>query len=241
MIIVTDDIRENAILEKKKTEKNIIMEETTTNVIKNKRKKSVRIFSPFSLITKLPTTDKFSRNSSINEIDLNYHATNAALTKISWLQNPKEILQELLRMKMGNIYFKKYLDIYGNVLIESKINFLHETMEIENEKNPQKQIMFLQAFYLNKRKNRFFHFQIQDALENENENENKKLPYFHMNLEMINWTAALQEMKLKILHIVDYLIIDFFPRFLDHTLSVELIQALHTGTVHTLQPLLLTN
>ena len=133
IITMEDKSLKMVILNENKTEIDIIndgMETETTK--KNKRKKSVRIFSPFpTAISKLSHTDEFTKNNSLNNdinIDFNYQATNASLTKISWLQKPKEIFLELLRLKMGKIYLKKYLDLYGNVLIVSNKKIIFDSI-----------------------------------------------------------------------------------------------------------------
>lgn len=164
----------------------------------------------------------YSLTLNLQRSDNQYNGINAALTKIMWLQDPLNSLKQIIKSSNWRINFVKYVDNFASLLIKSQLDFLLQSIEVEAQTNGLKKMLLLQSFYSNKKKNRFFY-----CAFNENENDGKQSNQRDVN--ETDWLAVLKEMSVKKKQIEDIIIVDCFPRFLDHALSVELINIIHAG------------
>ena len=144
--------------------------------------------------------------------EYNYYATNASFTKIMWLQNPVATLRNILSNVEWRKYFVKFVEDFGSLLMATCLDFLLQSMEIENTMHGVKQIKLLRSFCLNNKRNGMFYF---SADMNYGE------------FKSTDWYAILREISVRKRETEDILVTDCFPRFLDHSLSVELINTVH--------------
>ena len=151
------------------------------------------------------------------QFECNYYPTNAAFTKIMWLQNPISTLRSILSNIEWRKYFVKFVEDFGSLLIATCLDYLLQSMEIENTVHGVKQIKMLRNFCMKNKRNGMFYF---SADMNYGE------------FKSTDWFAILREMNLRKNETEAILVSDCFLRFLDHPLSIELIGAIHAGT-HT--------
>jgi hypothetical protein len=144
--------------------------------------------------------------------EYNYNATNASFTKIMWLQNSVQTLRNILSNPDLRKFFVKFVEDFGSLLMATCLDFLLQSMEIENTMHGVKQIKLLRSFCMNNKRNGMFYF---SADMNYGE------------FKSTDWYAILREISIRKRETEDILVTDCFPRFLDHSLSVELINIVH--------------
>ena len=146
--------------------------------------------------------------------EYDYHSLNAALTKIIWLKNPGTTLRNILQHTEWKKFFVKYAEDFGTLLGMTCLDFWLQSMEIENTEPGLKQIKLLRNFCLNNKRNGMFYF---SADMNYGE------------FRSTDWSAIMRDISARSVETEAILACDCFQGFMDHTLSVELIDAIHSS------------
>ena len=146
--------------------------------------------------------------------EYDYHSLNAALTKIIWLKNPGATLRNILQHTEWKKFFVKYAEDFGTLLGMTCLDFWLQSMEIEKTEPGLKQIKLLRNFCLNNKRNGMFYF---SADMNYGE------------FRSTDWSAIMREISARSVETEAILACDCFQGFMDHSLSVELIEAIHSS------------
>ena len=146
--------------------------------------------------------------------EYDYHSLNAALTKIIWLNNPGTTLRNILQHNEWKKFFVKYAEDFGTLLGMTCLDFWLQSMEIENTEPGLKQIKLLRNFCLNNKRNGMFYF---SADMNYGE------------FRSTDWSSIMREISARSIETEAILACDCFQGFMDHSLSVELIEAIHSS------------
>ena len=146
----------------------------------------------------------------------NYDRTCAAFTKIMWLQDPMSACRGVLMDPVCRDYFTNFAEGNCSILVQFHLQFFESAMAVRMAQGAQ-QIKKMRMSHMKKNKNAIFYCTMTEI--------------DYGNLNTTNWGPIFEQMCLWQEQSTFMLASDAFPRFLEHSSSIEMIVKLRQREV----------